>query len=219
MTSLISLTQNQKQGILESLEKLCSIFWGPNPEKCREILSVDYFLSFEVLDDLLNQNNQNTLKGIKKIISAFSDTESLFDFLEEAYVRCFINARGGISAPLYHSCYHDSFQEGNAPALMGETAVYMKQRFESKGLSVADTINEPPDHLSIELEYLFFLLQNGWEKQNNDYLSEAVSFAKTFLLPWITMFCDRLLDEQDCPFYSYAAAILKSELYLISRLG
>ena len=152
-------------------------------------------------------------------MSGFSDAQSLFDFLETTYVRLFINSRGGISAPLYHSCYLESGQENAAPSIMGETAGLMKQRFGSKGLAIADTISEPPDHLSIEIEYLYFLLQNGWEQQHTEYLSEAVSFAETFMLPWVSRFCDRLSDEQDAPFYSQAAVLLKSNLSLIARFG
>lgn len=218
MTSLVTLKQNQKQALLESLEKLCSIFWGPNLEKCAEMLADDYLLSFKVLSDILDDNYMNSLENISNTISCFSDTESFFDFLEETYIRLFINTRGGISAPLYHSCYPESGQEDTTPAIMGETAVLMKQRFESKGLSIADTISEPPDHLSIEIEYLYFLLQNGWEKQNTEYLTEAVSFAETFMLPWISLLCVRLSGEQDSAFYSHAAEILKSDLGLIARL-
>jgi TorA-specific chaperone len=219
MTSLVSLKQNQKQALLESLDKLCSIFWGPNLETCREMTVDSYFLSFEVLNDLLDHHYTNTIQNIKDLVSGFSDTESFFSFLEETYVRLFINTRGGISAPLYHSCYLDSGQTDASPAMMGETALLMKHRFESKGLSIADTIGEPPDHLSIEIEYLYFLLHNAWEKQHNDYLAEAVSFVKTFMLPWIVLFSDRLLDERDCPFYSYAAALLRSILSLVARFG
>jgi TorA maturation chaperone TorD len=219
MITPASLTQNQKQAILESLEKLCSLFWGPSTEKCREILSDNYFLSFEILNDLLDHQYMDTIQNIKEIVLDFSDTESFFNFLEETYVRLFINTRGGISAPLYHSCYLDCAQTDASPAIMGETAVLMTQRFESKGLSIADTISEPPDHLSIEIEYLFFLLKNGWETQNNDYLAEAASFAESFMMPWISQFCDRLSGEQNYPFYSHAATLLKSNLSLIARLG
>jgi TorA maturation chaperone TorD len=45
---------------------------------------------------------------------------------------------------------------------MGEPAIDMKNRYESKGLSLSDEIHEPPDHISIEQEYLYFLLDKGW---------------------------------------------------------
>jgi TorA-specific chaperone len=220
MTSLVSLKQNQKQALLESLEKLCRVFWGPDLEKCAEMLSADYMPSFEVLNEDLDNNSMILINNIIDIFSGFSDAKSLFDFLEATYVRLFINARGGISAPLYHSCYLETDQPDGSPALMGETAVLMKQRFESKGLAIADTINEPPDHLSIEIEYLYFLLQNGWETPNIDDLTEAVSFARTFMLPWVSLLCDRLTAAEQPPlFYSQAAALLRSTLSLIARLG
>ena len=91
---------------------------------------------------------------------------ALFDFLEESYVRLFVNAQNGITAPLYHSCYQDTGQPDSQSGLMGESAGFMRQFFKSKGLSLANSINEPPDHLSIELEYLYFLLQQGVQHQH-----------------------------------------------------
>jgi len=47
---------------------------------------------------------------------------------------------------------------------MGESAGVMRQLFKSKKLSLADSINEPPDHLSIELEYLYFFT-SAWRAE------------------------------------------------------
>ncbi len=143
---------------------------------------------------------------------------ALYDFLEESYVRLFVNAQNGIPAPLYHSCYQDTEQADSQPRLMGEPAGFMRQLFMSKGLSLDNSLNEPPDHLSIELEYLYFLLQRGVTKQDNGAVDEAVSFAGTFMLPWVSLFRDRLTGRSTCPFYPFAAAILASHLHLVSLL-
>ncbi len=65
---------------------------------------------------------------------------------------------------------------------MGPPAVRMKKRFESSGLSLSDNMHEPPDHLSIELEYLYFLLEKGWS-DNEGSLSRRLRH-----LPLMTCF-------------------------------
>ncbi len=215
------LSKEQQSATLESLNILCDIFWGPDLEKCRGLLKKEYFQPFGKIDALWEHASPDILENIKGFIQNFSDGASLFSFLEDAYIRIFINARGGIVAPLYQSCYDvgSAQQLNNQPALMGQSAVLMKDRFADKGLSLANDFHEPPDHLCIELEYLFFLLQTGWSTPDDGFISEAVAFAGDCMLPWVTLFQDRLLSESTCPFYPLAAALLASHLNGLAKSG
>ena len=219
MTPQSYLTRAQQEALLKSIEKLCSVFWGPSLEKCGDMLSDDYFFSFGVLEGLLTYDPPHALETLIKTVSGFSDAVSLYDFLEASYVRLFVNTKEGIPAPLYHSCYQDTDRtDSTRPGLMGEPAGIMRRRFQSKDLSLDNSINEPPDHLSIELEYLYFLLQRGVMKQDNGAVDEAVSFAGTFMLPWVSLLRDRLTGGSRCPFYPNAAAILSAHLHLVGLL-
>jgi TorA maturation chaperone TorD len=211
-------TYTHKSALLQSLQKLCGIYWGPDLKKCEEILAEDYFLPFEVVGNLIGKDAQDTLKKLRSSIKNFSDAKSLFNHLEEGYVRLFINARGGIAAPLYQSCYSDIKKTGSKGSLMGESAVFMKQRFESKGLSIADDLNEPPDHLAIELEYLYFLLEKGWTDRDNKLVAEAAAFAGESMLPWIIQFRDQLKNETKCVFHAFSAEWLVIFLIFITGL-
>ena len=92
----------------------------------------------------------------------------------------------------------------------------MKERFESKGLSLGDHIHEPPDHLSIELEYLYFLLEKGWSDDDAALMDEALTFAGEIMLPWVVKFQQRLLSiETECRFYRLTTAILGAILRFI----
>ena len=218
MNSIVNLTYTQKSALLQSLQKLCSIFWGPNLEKCGKILAEDYFLPFKVVGKVSGNDVQNTLEKLQDSIRSFSDVKALFNYLEEAYVRLFVNTMGGIAAPLYQSCYEDIEEVGRKASLMGKSAVLMKQRFESKGLSLADDLNEPPDHLAIELEYLYFLLEKGWADKDNELVAEAASFAGESILPWVIQFRNQLKNETNCPFYPLSTELLVAILTLIADL-
>ncbi len=103
----------------------------------------------------------DALKDIHSIARGFDTHESLFTHLDDDYVRLFINSHKGITAPLYQSCY-----EFKNAAMMGESAVKMKTRFASRGLSLGDQINEPPDHLAIELDTVWVLGDNFFKDCN-----------------------------------------------------
>jgi TorA maturation chaperone TorD len=100
--------------------------------------------------------------------------------------------------------------------LMGPPAVMIKERFESKGLSLGDHIHDPPDHLSIELEYLYFLLERGWSTDDAALIDEAASFSADIMLPWVLKFQQRLVAvETECRFYQLITAILCAILRFI----
>jgi len=144
-------------------------------------------------------------------VNDFGNPDSLCEHLEQAYVRLFVSHRGGIAAPLYQSCY-----EGENASLMGRAALEMKARMENRGLNVSASLHEPPDHLAIELEYLYFLLERGWREGNDDLLGEAARFAPTVMLPWLTRVSERLADETQCRFYPLMVSLL---VHLLSELG
>ena len=165
-------TEQQKVMLMEGIGLMCKIFWGPNPEQCEQMLQGAFFRPFEELDAVPNFQFPDVFKKFKSIINSYSDPNLFFDKLEEDYVCLFISDRGGIAAPIYQSCY-----ESETAQLMGPSAIQMKYRIESKGLHLADHLQEPPDHLCIELEYLYFIMQKGWNDNNSAYIEEGTAFA------------------------------------------
>jgi len=213
MISSEPFTDDQKQALLDALQTLSVIFWGPDLEKCQKMLEEVFFHPFEEIDKMMNYEPHDALNKLKLVIADFSDANYLYHHLEESYIRLFISSRDGIVAPLYQSCY----EYENAP-LMGNSAMMVKKLFESKGLSLANDINEPPDHLSIELEYLFFLLEKGWREKDKMLITSAGSFASEVMLPWIDKFRVRLMNETRCHFYPLISSILVSVINIITLI-
>ena len=212
MASLVSLDKKAQTALLDGLAALARIFWGPGPDSSREILQGSFLSPFKALDSRVKYEQTDIFTDLKDIFSGFGDESAIFQYLEEAYVRLFINSREGITAPLYASCYVDgTASDENAP-LMGPPAVLMRKRFESKGLAMSETMHEPPDHLSIELEYLYFLLKKGWADNDPALLSEAVSFAGVAMLPWVTNLRERITGEDRCRFYPLITSVAVSIL-------
>jgi TorA maturation chaperone TorD len=157
---------------------------------------------------MLAYNPPDVLHRIESGLKKFPNADALFQFLETEYVRLFISHRDGIATPLYESCY-DGAQAGDAAPLMGKPAIRMKARFESRGLSLDSNISEPPDHLAIELEYLYFLMEKGRADNDRKLITEASSFASDSMLPWITRLQERLAAaETEDSFYLLITNVL-----------
>jgi TorA-specific chaperone len=198
--------------LLDGLKIMGRIFWGPSLEECTEMVREPYLDRLQSLKSMLQARSFDSLDQIVSTIKRFPDVDSLYEHLEECYVRLFISAKGGIVAPLYESCY-----EFEGAPLMGRAATEMKELFEVKGLSVADTIQEPPDHLSMELEYLYFLLDKGWRDQDGTLVAEGSAFAAVTMLPWVSKLHERLASEKQCLFYPLMVSILEDILRTIGE--
>jgi len=184
--------QRLQDSIRESLLLLCNSFWGPDEAVCRLMLSGQYLQPLCHLQACCSGSDlQESLTALQRFIQGYNDEKRLHGYLEETYVRLSINDLAGIRAPLYHSCHLDS-----QPHLMGPPALEMQARFERAGLSLDSRISVPPDHLCLELEYLYFLLEGHPSTGRLARIQEAVDFAGVFMLPWVTRFQERLLTGQ-----------------------
>jgi len=215
MDSIYSLDHTHQTALLEGVALLSRFYWGPDADFSRDLLRGIFAKPFEALKPIVRYEPRATIDELKAIKASFAGADEIFRYLEQAYVRLFINSDGMI-APLYASCYAAGSAPGVDAPLMGPPAVAMKERFESKALSLGDHIHEPPDHLSIELEYLYFLLAKGWSDDDATLMDEAVTFAAETMLPWVIRFQQRLAAiETEGRFYQLTTAILCALLRFI----
>ena len=216
MHSIFTLDDTHQAALLEGVALLSQFYWGPAVDGSRDLLRGTYLKPFEALKPIIRYEPPGILDELKAINTSFTSEDEIFQYLEQAYVRLFINTRDGITAPLYASCYMPGGAPEDDSPLMGPPAVLIKERFESKGLSLGDHTREPPDHLSIELEYLYFLLERGWSDGDAALKDEAVSFAGEIMLPWVIKFQERFVAiETECRFYQLTTAILCAILRFI----
>ena len=216
MDSIYSLDHTHQTALLEGVALLSRFYWGPDAEFSRDVLQGIFLKPFEALKPMVSYEPPGILDELKAINASFTGEDEIFQYLEQAYVRLFINSRDGITAPLYASCYMPGGAPEDDSPLMGPPAILIKERFESKGLSLGDHIHEPPDHLSIELEYLYFLLERGWSTDDATLMDEAVTFSAEIMLPWVLKFQQRLVAvETECRFYQLITAILCAILRFI----
>lgn len=207
-------TDEKKAAILNVLKYMCRIFWGPDNEFCQEIMNGEFSKALIDLSENFDVDLSSAVSTVNDIADEHKDAESLCKHLTNCYVTLFINDLGGIPAPLYQSCYSPSSRQ-----LMGHSAVEMKNRLEAHGLFISLPGNEPQDHLSIMLEYLYYLLNNGWMESQDEFINEAVLFARDNMQGWVKEFHARLSADGRSKFYVQSAMILCTVVSLIKKSG
>jgi TorA maturation chaperone TorD len=126
MNLFVISSRDQQRALLDLLKEMISIFWGPDLQKCTEILQKPFLGSIDKLSAQAGFRNFETLTEIKSVLNKFTSAEALFHHLEEAYVRLFVSDRAGVTAPLYASCYVNK-KSGEKVLLMGQPAIDMKR--------------------------------------------------------------------------------------------
>lgn len=201
--------------LLESIQRLCRIFWGPTEAFCRQMLEPSFLQPFEVIASRMESRWAADLSDLQNLVDGFSEPTALFAYLEPGYVRLFVNARAGIAAPLYASCYEDVAD----PHLMGDAAVQIRKILLDLEIGISDDVGEPPDHLSIELEVLYYLLTQASGPDPRVSIKRASDFVAQCMIPWVKAFYLRLADEAHCRFYPLMTAVLLGVLHVVANLN
>ncbi len=195
--------------LLPGLSFLCRLFWGPDPRHCREMVQGSFREAFGPLARRLSVDASAARARFQRVIDENPDPGDLCRKLDITYARLFLGAGQGISAPPYHSCYL-----GEDAPLMGPPALRMRERLAAAGLALSGRGNEPPDHLAVELEFLYFLLTKDPEDPESE--AHAVEFAETELCAWLPPFSERLARIAGSEPYSSAAILALDLVQLIA---
>ncbi|MCF8041863.1 MAG: molecular chaperone TorD family protein [Desulfarculaceae bacterium] len=198
-----------QETILDGLSLLARLYWGPDQELCQELAGPEGRDLFTRLARL-RPDAAPTLRSMQAHLQLAESSQALCEELETAYVATHVNSPQGAGAPLYHSCY---VGQG---LVMGPPAGAMTLRLEQAGLSLGEKSGEPPDHLSVELEYLIFLLEEGLAGRRDQGASEAGDMARRFMLPWVKEFAQRQ-DDAPSPLLPLAAKLLVALLEYVAE--
>jgi len=178
------------------------------------------FYRQEVTSDFLKQIKDPQFLGV------FSDLglelgQDLFEKPEESvleemsveYARLFLGPGKHISP---HESVHLPEEEGGTGQLWGKPAVKVKKFIEASGLEYKSEYSGLPDHISVELEFMQHLTlreAQAWEedgrKGSEFYLKIEEVFIEEHLTHWIPIFCEKVKEETEMPFYKGMAALTK----------
>jgi TorA maturation chaperone TorD len=95
---------------------------------------------------------------------------------------------------------------------MGDSTMEVIKAYQEQGLSIDDEFKEVPDHISVELEFMYYLihkeveaLKKGDKKRALKWIEPQEAFFSTYLKPWVPPFCEKIKEGTDNEFYKALA--------------
>ncbi len=192
---------------------------------CYKLLSACFYLPkkeiyleekvFEALTLLLN-----TLCPDAAIFSAAME-ETIQKYSNEdlavEYARLFVGPFE-LKAPPYGSVYLDGGRR-----VMGDSTIEVVRIYEKAGMVMDKDFKELPDHIAVELEFMYYLIYKEMEALEKSEKDKALAFGEIrnhffnrFLSPWIPPFCEKIKEKTDNHFYIALADCLST---FVSKKG
>ncbi len=114
--------------------------------------------------------------------------------IQGEYVFSFLTNPSGVPCPIYESAYL-----GDDPSAAGWLLVRLESEYAKMGLSTVRTVQEAPDHVAVELEFMAFLCQREAEAWEENDLPQALqecrrqsNFLRKHLVWWVPEYARRL---------------------------
>ena len=189
------------------------------------LLSDCYFLPEPGLSDKLKNlefNMGNVCKPalgfVRRMRKEFPAGEDL-EPLKVDFSKLFVGPYQLSAAP-----YGSVYLEGERK-MMGDSTLDVKNRYREAGLDTAKTFKDVPDHISAELEFMYYLIFKEIEAFSNsdtetaiDFVQKQKSFLEIHLMAWVPQFTNSIKENTENPFYSNLAettALFLNENYRI----
>lgn len=197
--------------------------------KAFRMLSDCYFLPDPGLSEKLENLELNMsdvcepaaewVQSMRKEFEGSADLEPLkIDFS-----KLFVGPFKLFAAP-YGSVYLDSERQ-----VMGDSTLDVKTRYREAGLDTAKNFKDAPDHISAELEFMYYLIFKEIEAFSKadmqtamDFVQKQKSFLEDHLMAWVPEFTSSIIKYAENPFYMNLArateAFLKENYQVVSSV-
>jgi putative dimethyl sulfoxide reductase chaperone len=127
--------------------------------------------------------------------------------LQVEHTRLFINGVPRVLAPPYASVYEDDGQ------LMGRPAARALRAYQAAGLTLSAAAHALPDHLAIELEFMFYLGRRALDAADDGgALQRSAEFLNECLRPWVALWRRRVEESARLAFYPALARVIEAWL-------
>ena len=138
------------------------------------------------------------VRNMRKEFKADAELESLKVDFSKLFVGPY-----KLSAAPYGSVYLESERK-----MMGDSTLDVKNQYREAGLKTAQSFKEAPDHISAELEFMYYLIFKEVEAFANsdietaiDFIQKQKSFLEDHLMAWVPEFAKIIIESAENPFY------------------
>ncbi len=122
--------------------------------------------------------------------------------LKVDYAKLFVGPFKLFAAP-YGSVYLDGERK-----VMGDSTLDVQNRYRQAGLDTAGNFKDAPDHITAELEFMYYLIFKEIEAFANSDIETAIgfiqrqkSFLEDHLMAWVPEFANSIIEYAENPFY------------------
>ena len=175
--------------------------------------------SYKLLSDCYHLPDEKLIEDLSgldtKIGGIFSDLANFCPGISDIgslaidHSKLFVGPYGLLASP-YGSVYLEDKSQ-----IMGNSTIDVQKRYAEEGLDIG--LKEAPDHIAIELEFLYFLIFQEIAAFNNHdydnvslYQSKQKSFLETHLGVWVTDFTNNIAENTETEFYKNLARLTNS---------
>ena len=134
--------------------------------------------------------------------------------LKKEYSRLFVGPFE-LAVPPYGSIYFQHNMQNQQ--IMDDSAVKAQNAYRKAGVNMSEDFNDPPDHIAVELEFMYYLLYHENQALENkdqasaiDFRTQRLDFLKRHLGLWGPVFADTLFKNTSSDFYRHLARLTKS---------
>ncbi len=176
--------------------------------KAFRMLSDCYFLPDPGLSEKLKNLELNMadvcepaaqwVQSMRKELKVGADIEPL----KVDFAKLFIGPFTLFAAP-YGSVYLDEERK-----VMGDSTLDVKNRYRDAGLDTAKNFKDAPDHISAELEFMYYLIFKEIEAFSRADVETAMNFVQKqkffledHLMAWVPEFARSIIEYAENPFY------------------
>jgi len=141
------------------------------------------------------------VKKMEDALSKYTNEELLID-----YAKLFVGPNKLI-APPYASVYIEKERK-----VMGDSTIKTMEFYREAGLEISKDFKELPDHVAVELEFMYYLIFKEVEalrksdiETTSRFIEMQHRFLNSFLGLWINSFCEKIKSGTDNEFYKALA--------------
>lgn len=183
------------------------------------LLSDCYFLPDPGLSEKLENLESNMadvcepalefVQNMRKEFEAGAELEPL----KVDFAKLFVGPYKLLAAP-----YGSVYLEGERK-MMGDSTLDVRNRYREAGLDTANNFKDAPDHITAELEFMYYLIFKEIDAFANsdidtaiDFIQKQRSFLEDHLMAWVPEFAKSIIESAESPFYPNLAKTTKAFL-------
>lgn len=113
-----------------------------------------------------------------------------------------------VLVPPYGSCYIEGIKQ-----IMQESSIKVKEFYNKYGIEVEEGFNDLPDHIVPELEFMYYLLYNEVEHNENDeisveeYRAASEDFFKKYFMKFALGLSEAINEKTELKIFQELAAV------------